>query len=181
MVEFREWYYFEGQLELMMLLKKYIDEHEGGDYGTFPSVSEIERRGYRQLHALIQYFGGRKYLAARFGMYVASHRKKGRSAGASTANVFTTTAASALEILQYGAFDLHFAIRLLTFIRNEHLHRNPPLANPVIAMPSRSRLLSHGAEGAYLDSKIVEFGGYENVARRLQLSLFFSDINTAHE
>jgi hypothetical protein len=177
MVEFREWYYFEGQLELMMRLKKYIDEYQSGDYSTFPSVSEIERHGYRQLHALIQYYGGRKYLAARFGMYMTSHNKSGRLACDSSTNVFTTTPASRLEILQYGTFDLNFAIRLLSFIRNEHLHRNPPLTNPVLAIPSRSRLLLRGSEGAYLDSKIVEYGGYENVARRLQLALLFPDKN----
>jgi hypothetical protein len=68
MVSFREWHYFEGQLKLLSELKRYLDEFADSDYTAFPSVSDIQRNGYEQLHTLIQYYGGRKFLAARLSM-----------------------------------------------------------------------------------------------------------------
>jgi hypothetical protein len=48
---------------------------------------------------------------------------------------------------------------------------NPPIRHQVIAMPSQLTLLKNDA--IQLDEKINEYGGYENVARRLGLAFFF--------
>ena len=164
MVPYREWYYFEGQLELLMELKAYLDKHCNADYRSFPTATDIQRNGYDQLYALIQYFGGRKFLGARLGMTMQTNR--GGSGHDSDDQSKST-------LLRFGAFDLAFAVRLLQFVRQDHLKRRPPLQYPVLAMPSRAKLLAIGGEeGAWLDAKIGEFGGYENVGRRLGLALF---------
>eukprot|EP00977_Amphora_coffeiformis_P009896 scaffold2290_cov170-Amphora_coffeaeformis.AAC.16 len=152
MVPFREWYFFEGQLELLMLLKEYIDEHEQGDYTSFPNVSDIRRNGYEKLHSLIQYYGGRKYLAFRLGM---------RSGSLLPADDFVG--------VNWGCFDLVFAIALLNFVRQDHMRRNPPMKAPLLIMPRREKLL---AEESWLHDRVEEYGGYENVARRLGLAFF---------
>ena len=46
----------------------------------------------------------------------------------------------------------------------------PPLAYPVISMPTERDLKRYGLED--LCHKVESFGGYENVARRLGLSFF---------
>ena len=181
MVSHREWYYFEGQLELLLDLKAYLDQHCDGDYRNFPTVASIQRNsGYDQLQALIQYFGGRKFLAARLGMNVHYTIHSNKAA----ANAISTTAqegkrfsdsSSSNTPMKFGSFDLDFAVRLLQFVRRDHLKRSPPLQYPVVGMPSRAKLLAIGEEGAWLDAKIDEFGGYENVARRLGLALFASE------
>lgn len=148
MVPYREWYYFEGQLELLLELQCYLDNHADGNYSHFPTVQDIKCDGYDHLHALIQYYGGRKFLAAKLGML-------SKNPG-----------------LNWGTFDLDFAIKLLLFIREHHLGKNPPLRNPTLAIPSQ-QILFRSDEGAWLDSKINEFGGYENVARRLGLAFPF--------
>jgi hypothetical protein len=172
MINYQEWFYFEGQLELLLELKRYLDEYSDGDYKKFPTVSNIKRNGYDQLHSLIQYYGGRKFLSARLNM---SSQKKtsGKLMTRTVKNVnFGCTKSEDDTMLQFGLFDLIFAIRLLNFVRTEQLKRSPPLQLPVIAMPSRAKLISSADDGVWLDSKIDEFGGYENVARRLGLALF---------
>lgn len=152
MVPFREWYFFEGQLELLVLLKEYIDKCEKGDYETFPNVSDIRRNGYEQLHSLIQYYGGRKYLAFRLGMRAGS-----------------LLPTDDFHHVSWGFFDLVFAIALLNFVRQDHLRRYPPLKAPLLIMPRRDRLI---AEEPWLHDRVEEYGGYENVARRLGLAFF---------
>lgn len=156
MVSHQEWFYFEGQLELLVRLKEYLDEHHDGDYSCFPVVSNIQRNGHSELYRLIQYYGGRKFVAARYGFDLSSsHRRRPPSD------------------LCWGPFDLVFAIDLLTFVKEEHVLRQPPLKPPALAMPSESRLRSlGGAHGDLLVSSIVKFGGFENVARRLGLAFF---------
>jgi hypothetical protein len=158
MVPYRDWYYFEGQLELLSELRRYLDEFAGSDYRSFPSVSEIHRNGYHELHGLIQYYGGRKFLASRLGMTGAP-----RVAGDDFCD------------MNWGPFDLDFAVRLLTFVRQNQMLKNPPLMNPVLGMPSQSKLLLSGDEGSWLADRIRVFGGYENVARRLGLAFFATD------
>lgn len=153
MVPFREWYFFEGQLELLVLLKEYMDEYEDSDYTTFPNVSDIRRNGYEQLHSLIQYYGGRKYLAHRLGLM----------------NSKSVLLSDDFMGVDWGPFDLAFAIALLNFVRQDHLRRQPPLKNPLLVMPSRQRLL---AKEPWLHECVERYGGYENVARRLGLAFF---------
>jgi hypothetical protein len=157
-VPYREWFYFEGQLELLLLLKAYLDQYgDDPDYRVFPCVSDISRRGNDQLHSLITYFGGRKFLAARLGM-CHSHIPKPEIED--------------YRDMNWGPFDLDFGIRLISFVRQEHLMKSPPMRNPVLAMPSQAKLLRSGTGGILLDSQIQTFGGYENVARRLGLAFF---------
>ena len=152
MVPFREWYFFEGQLELLILLKEYIDEYENGEYTSFPNASDVRRNGYEQLYSLIQYYGGRKYLAFRLGMSAGSELPMDDLVG-----------------VNWGDFDLVFAISLLSFVRQDHMARRPPLSTPLLVMPRRKRLL---AEEPWLHECIQKYGGYENVARRLGLAFF---------
>lgn len=160
LVPFREWNYIEGLYDCMLELKSYLDEYHDGDYTTFPVVCKMKERGYKRLHGLIQYYGGRKFLASRLGMKHNTSTKKWSMTDLESAG------------MNWGAFDLDFGISLLHFVRNENMKKRPPLRNPEIAMPSQKRLLASGEKGAYLDLKICEYGGYENVARRLGLAYF---------
>lgn len=160
LVPFREWNYFEGMYDLMLELKSYLDEYHGGDYSVFPVVSKMNERGYDRLHSLIQYFGGRKFLASRLDMECSTVRKKRAKKDLEQAD------------MNWGSFDLDFGIDLLAFVRNENMKKMPPLRYPAIEMPSPRKLLASGEKGEYLHRKIEEYGGYENVARRLGLALF---------
>jgi hypothetical protein len=159
MVPYRDWRYLEGQLELLLELKRYCDEHCMADYSIFPRVSTLPQAGYRRLHSLIQTYGGRKFLAWRLGMSTST----------------SVARSPAPTRLNWGRFDLEFALRLLLFVRADQMCRTPPLRSkqqnlPLsIYIPSEARLFASGAEGLWLRGKIVEFGGYENVARRLGL------------
>lgn len=144
----REWAYIEGQYTLMLELKEYLDKYHAGDYTRFPIVSRMRKQGYELLRSLIQYYGGRAFVASKLGMT-------------------TSTGNSALN---YGSFDLEFGINLLEFIRNDYMRINPPTRHSVIAMPSQLKLLKSGEQGVRLDEKMSEYGGYENVARRLGLA-----------
>jgi hypothetical protein len=177
MVSYQEWFYFEGQLELLNELKRYLDKYANGDYTQFPTVSEIKRNGYDQLHTLIQYYGGRKFLSARLNMSI----QKGNSTTRRNASLRSNINIDDDTIVKFGLFDLIFAIRLLNFVRMDQLKRSPPLQSPVIAMPSRTKLLRTAIDGVWLDSKIDEFGGYENVARRLGLALFATGNTNTNE
>ena len=176
LVPYREWKYFDGMYDLLLELKSYLDEYHNSDYTIFPIVSKMDIQGYERLKSLIQYYGGRKYVASRFGMEHSS------SAGRKQQ-----------QQQQWGKFDLEFAIDLLEFVRNEQMKKNPPLKYPVIPMPSQRKLLlgsgggggdrsssiagkeeeeeeENNEKGRLLDEKIIEYGGYENVARRLGLA-----------
>jgi hypothetical protein len=162
--------------DLLLELKAYLEEYCGGGSGSdgdsvrllFPTVFKMKERGYERLHMLIQYYGGRKFLASRLGMEHSITVKKKRT----SKNQDYLVAAD----MNWGPFDLQFGIDLLEFVRNEQLKRRPPLRYPVIDMPSQTKLLASGEKGVYLDEKIQEYGGYENVARRLGLAYFFRKI-----
>ncbi|GAX22547.1 hypothetical protein FisN_14Hh171 [Fistulifera solaris] len=151
MVPFREWYYFEGQLELLMELQRYLNEY--GKDETFPVVEDVKRHGFDQLYSLIQFYGGRKFLAARFGMK-------------------TVEKSDLYADLNFGPFSIDFAVRLLTFIRRREMRKNPPLIYPTIKIPSPIQLSAGDEEAIYLHESIIKFGGYENVARRLGLAFY---------
>ncbi|KAL7560716.1 hypothetical protein ACA910_021444 [Epithemia clementina (nom. ined.)] len=232
MIPYQEWHYFEGQLELLTLLNEYLDEFRNGDYSTFPTVYTMKQyfnmsnggndnhssngSNYEKLHALIQYYGGRKFLSARLSMNSGC---SSNSQHATFSNAARTTATT--QSLSWGAFDLVFAIRLLNYVREDLMQKSPPLALsspqpspssssgvttatkkmvPMIWMPSRSKLLQQNSfsslgsngnhhqtslvdniEGRWLDEKIMAFGGYENVARRLGLMFFSSPSSLKHD
>jgi hypothetical protein len=160
LIPFHEWQYIEGQYDMLLELRSYLDEYHDGDYTVFPSVYKLTDQGYERLNRLIQYYGGRKFVASRFGMkYARSLQDSGKSEEA---------------FLSWGNFDLDFAINLLEFVRIENMKKNPPLRFPAVAMPSQKKLLASGEEGILLDEKVRIYGGYENVARRLGLAYFTS-------
>ena len=72
--------------------------------------------------------------------------------------------------IEWGPITLDFAIRILNFVRSEFMTMSPPLAYPMISMPLEQDLLRRGQND--LASLIVQYGGYENIARRLGLAYF---------
>lgn len=150
LVTFREWHYFEGQYELLVDLRDYLDKYHEGDRTMFPCALEMKRNGYHQLHALTHYYGGSKFLANRLSM-----------------RFIHVNAASHYGQLNWGPFNIDTAIELLQFIRAEQMKKKGPLKRPVISIPSQRKLLANGKEK--LHEEIVELGGYESVARRLGL------------
>ncbi|GKY91066.1 hypothetical protein MPSEU_000079400 [Mayamaea pseudoterrestris] len=156
MISYTEWAYFEGQLCLLVELKGYLDVYHDGCYKNFPCVSDLERRGYKRLHSLIQYYGGRNFLSLKLGMVQNTQdHGGGNDMGVS-----------------FGAFDLELAVKLLEFVRSDQLRKSPPLKQyRVIAMPSSDKLRDRAERGHWMHAKICEYGGYENVARRLGLAI----------
>lgn len=155
LVPYREWSYFEGQLQLLKGLKSYLDKFHDGDYTVFPMLMEVKLNGYDQLHGLILYYGGRRFVSARLDMDRGERKKKSKQGDMDDLD------------MAWGPFDLEFGIELLEFVREDQCQRKPPLAQPVLSMPSQRQFLR--ADRLYLDSKVQEYGGYENVARRLGL------------
>ena len=142
MVPCSEWYYFEDQLELLMELQGYLKKHGNGNFDSIPAPKDVRRHGFEQLYTLLKANGGQNFLADRLGMNTSDSN--------------------------YSPFSLEFAIRLLSFIRELELRKNPPVADPSIKIPSPSHLLALEEEEAkYLHESIMKCGGYENVARRL--------------
>jgi hypothetical protein len=153
MIPYKDWSYFEGQLALLLELKEYCNAYHAGDYSTFPCVTDIARNGHERLYALIQSYGGRSFLSAKLSM-TANHNYGTRS-----------------DCISFGAFDIDFASQLLLFVREDQLRKNPPLQHRVIAMPSANKVKERCSDGEWIHDKIMEFGGYENVARRLGLAI----------
>lgn len=152
LVSYNEWRYFEGQLELMRELMRYLDEHHGGDHMHFPTATEIKENDCMSLYYAVQRYGGLKFLASRFGM-----------------NMQGRTTNSYLD-MSFGPFSLDFAILLLEYVRNDHLERKAPLKPAAIRMPTEYTLFQIGRSD--LIDGIQKYGGYENVARRLGLAYF---------
>jgi len=174
LIPFREWSFFEGQYELLVRLKEYIDEHPPASrllddvvdddslkYRYFPCVSQIREKGHERLHLLIQYYGGNKFLSSRLGMTKGSSSMMGGGASPASRRSYSN--------LSWGEFSIVFAIQLLEFIRRDHMRAKAPILYPVIAIPGPARLDRGGPEGVELHDKIVAYGGFENVARRLYL------------
>lgn len=169
LVTFREWNYIEGQYELLLGLKEYLDRYHSGDYTMFPAASVVKGRGYDRLYSLIQYYGGVRFLAARFDMKWAAagaEEESGRRRRRTTTKEVDLLSAD----MYWGPFDLEFGIDLFAFVREQELKKTPPLQRPEIRIPSQLTLLEHGERGLRLDEKIQEYGGYENMARRLGLA-----------
>lgn len=165
LIPFREWNYIEGMYELFLQLREYLDQHHGGDYTVFPVASHVKQKGYDRLYSLIQYYGGVKFLSARLDMDTTWGAKKRR-------NTMDRNQLLAAD-MSWGPFDLEFGIELYAFVREQQALQKPPLKYPEIRIPSQLTLLKHGSLGLRLDKKIQEYGGYENVARRLGLGFSF--------
>ena len=139
-------------MSLFIELKQYLELYHNGSEEVFPDPSDVKNNGYINLHHLIRIHGGKVLLAQKLSMKLYRGEIK------------TDTH------IDYGAFTLDFAIRLLHFIRSEFMTLSPPLAYPIISMPLEQDLLRRGHDD--LASLVVKFGGYESVARRLGLAYF---------
>jgi hypothetical protein len=153
LVQFHEWNYFERQFELMLALRDYCDQYRGGNYEAFPQCSQLRLAGQDRLVRLIAICGGSIVVASRLGLTCDARN-------------------SLYEFdLNWGAFDLEFGIALMGFVRNEQMRRIPPLQPADIFMPTETELRESDIDGLgeALHEKIIQYGGYENVARRLGL------------
>ena len=170
LVPHNDWHYFEMQFRLVLELREYLEKTDcGGERDTddlsdeycLPQATTIlndDDDKYQSLYGLIQYFGGRKFVASKLGLKLCSTGSRRKS--------------SSIDDLQisFGKFNLDFAIRLLGFIRDDQMSKKPPLRPATIAMPKREYLIAMG--NAQLADEIEVYGGYENVARRLGLAIF---------
>jgi len=171
LIPYQEWKYFEDQLLLFVKLQTFIAEEsnltktiisskvpviqEKRSKKVFPRLADIESSGDDVLCRLIRQYGGQKFIASRLSMSLAS-----------------TSRRSMKNELQWGSFDLDFAVDLLEFVRDKHMRLQPPMEIPLIKIPDQNELMSEGKRGIRLALQIKEFGGYENVARRLGLAYF---------
>lgn len=134
--------------KLFVELKQYLQIYRNGSEEYFPEPTEIIANGHGELALLIQKHGGKVLLAQKLDMRLSSD----------------------IDKLVWGPMTLDFAIQLLHFIRLQFLQMTPPLLYPIICMPSEKDLIRCGRKD--LVCQVVEFGGYENVARRLGLAYF---------
>ena len=180
LVPHREWNYFESQRQLLIGLHDYIQQQRRQDTLTtttrnnnnnnntttpeytkkldmIPPLNNI-RQDDPALFRLIQRFGGRKFVAARYGLCIEVK-----------SNSHCHSSKSLDPELTFGPFRLQFAIDLLDFVRQQEMQRRAPLVRPRILMPSREQCQRAGRHD--LIEGIEQFGGFESVARRLGLGI----------
>ena len=150
LIQYKEWSYFESQLSLLTELECYLNlYHHNSSEQNFPEQTDIIENGHNNLNDLIRIHGGKVLLADKFGMKLSSGISSGYS---------------------YGRFSIQFAVQLLTFVRNQYLLLDPPLECAHISMPTENDLIRSGHRD--LADQVIEYGGYESVARRLGLEFF---------
>ena len=153
--------FFESQLLLLTELEAYLNVHHEGSHEFFPDPADVLKNECIQLHDLIRIHGGKTLLAHKFGMKFAWDDDDRRTSNNPNSN----------NNLNWGPFNVGFAIQLLRFIRDEtYLSLSPPLSSAHISMPTEKDLVRCRQEE--LAKQVVTFGGYENVARRLGLAFF---------
>ena len=149
LIQYKEWSYFESQLSLLTELECYLKLHHHSSEKVFPEPSDILENGHNNLNELIRIHGGKVLLADKFDMNLSSGISSGYS---------------------YGRFSVRFAVQLLVFIRNQYMLLDPPLECTHISMPTENDLIRAGHKD--LANQVIEYGGYESVARRLGLEFF---------
>lgn len=171
LVPYQEWRFFDSQLQLYVELENYVSIYHNSSEEIFPEPVDVLMNGHTNLHDLIRIHGGKTMLAQKLDMQLCDN-----SVNDSTDSYQTSTTMSNIkkDYQSWGPFSLRFAIELLHFIRSRYLLLNPPLSCSHISMPYESDLLRCGHES--LAIQVAQFGGYENVARKLGL-LFFYDKN----
>mmetsp|Transcript_5972 Transcript_5972/g.8692 ORF Transcript_5972/g.8692 Transcript_5972/m.8692 type:complete len:575 (-) Transcript_5972:67-1791(-) len=151
LIPYREWRYFESQLELYLELQNYLQIfHQGTEY-EFPKLQDIRENGHERLHDLVMEFGGRKLVASKLGMKFQAQTKIIYFQG-----------------MSFGEFSLDFAIRLMHFIRLNLMEKDPPMDIPLIQMPTTMFLMQNGESS--LAEEVEKYGGHESVARRLNFA-----------
>lgn len=172
LVPYQEWRFFESQLQLFVELENYLSIYHNNSENIFPEPADVLMNGHTNLHDLIRIHGGKTMLAQKLDMQLSDNLVNDSTDSYQTS---TTTSKNIKKDYQcWGPFSLRFAIELLHFIRSRYLLLNPPLSCSHISMPCESDLLRCGHEN--LAIQVAQFGGYENVARKLGL-LFFYDKN----
>lgn len=146
--------FFDSQLQLFAELKQYLNFYHNGSEEVFPDPMDIKSNGHLNLHALIRMHGGKVLLAQKLNMKLYQCETKNHSD----------------MTIEWGPITLDFAIRILNFVRSEFMTMSPPLAYPMISMPLEQDLLKRGQDD--LASLTMQYGGYENIARRLGLAYF---------
>lgn len=142
--------FFDSQLQLFVELEIYLQKYHDGSDEYFPATADILAHGHTHLYELIRIHGGKTMLAQKLDM------KQRDSPHHCT--------------LSWGSFKLKFAIELLHFIRSQYLLLNPPLSSALISMPSEKDL--HRSGRMDLIQGVIDYGGFESVARRLGLAYF---------
>lgn len=162
LVPYKEWRYFESQLELFIEIFSYMKEHSRktditeGKRFEFPRLTDIQKNGHERLHNLIMDFGGRKLTAVILDMEYQTQMKD---------EIF--------QGLSLGRFDTEFVIRLMIYMRRKMMKFDcHDLADKNISasicMPTIAELLADGE--SKLAEGVEKYGGYESIARRLQFN-----------
>jgi hypothetical protein len=160
LIPYREWRYFESNLELFIELQRYLSKFHTDNDNVFPKLSDIQANGHNRLYDLIMQMGGRKIIARQLSMEFQVQSKF-----------------KVMQGISLGRFDLCFAIRLMHFIRGELLQEDPPLSRmPTIRMPTVQELLLKGEK--QLAKECLKYGGHESIARRLNIAF---DIHEAEK
>lgn len=150
LVPYRDWRYFESNLELYVELLKYLMEYHDGSEKVFPKLADIQGNSYERLYDLIMEYGGRKIIAMKLDMEFQAQTKLDHFKG-----------------MTFGPFSVDFAVRLMYFVRNDLMEKEAPLEKPYLQMPTSQYLINRGEESLAMEISI--YGGHESVARRLRL------------
>lgn len=176
LIPYREWSYFESIYQLISQLNSTFFNSENMTTTinrdgvrkqalVFPKISELKQ--HTELFQLVQRHGGRRNVARRFGIALSRGDEKSRQRDESLSNYYT-----------YGPFSFTFALSLLAFLRQKMTNMQPKQkrangshCHMSISIPTKEELLEDAGEnGKLLHGQILEYGGYENVARRLGLN-----------
>lgn len=134
-----EYAYFFEFYNLLRELKAY--QEATGQVGCMPSLARMKRDGRPDIVRLIRKHGGQNVLAARLDLRLERERK---------------------PYLRWGDFDIDFAIDLLNASQVVALETGH---NLLLVLPTEEELAALGRSD--LAAQIVQFGGREDVARRL--------------
>mmetsp|Transcript_16099 Transcript_16099/g.24157 ORF Transcript_16099/g.24157 Transcript_16099/m.24157 type:complete len:610 (-) Transcript_16099:2030-3859(-) len=151
LIPYREWRHFESTLELFVELLKYLVKYHDGSEKVFPKLADIQGNGHERLYDLIMEYGGKKIVATKLDMEFQAQTKLDLFKG-----------------MSFGPFSLDFAVRLMYFIRNDLMKKDPPLERAKIQMPTKQYLLDNGE--VRLAEEVSKYGGHESIARRLHLA-----------
>ncbi|CAM9953916.1 unnamed protein product [Ectocarpus sp. 6 AP-2014] len=179
-----EWKSFADQLETLRELKEFLTV-DGVLQKRMPTLTAFNEAGRGRLRKKIVLLGGRKLLARKMGLQYKPNRGK--------------EGAEEVDGLHFGNFDLGFAVDVLEYVYEQELRRSPVpkppvrkkrrprgsgklpvrsrfhVRSPAIMLPRRDHMLARGAKSVKLLEQIEFYGGYEHVARRLNLGYHYED------
>lgn len=174
LIPYSEWSYFESIYQLVSQLNSTFFYTENitttnrdgvrKQLLVFPKISELKQ--HTELYQLVQRHGGRRNVARRFGIALSRGEEECYQRDESLSNY------------TYGPFSFTFALSLLAFLRQKMANMQPKQRSAngsqcdmSISIPTKEELLEDAGEsGFFLHKQILEYGGYENVARRLGLN-----------